>query len=303
MEDEKIIGLFWERDENAILETKTKYGKRMPYIILGMAATCLIFPFMALCYIWNSLVGLIIVMLLVLIVMNIYRSPAVALMPDVTPKPLRSSANGLINLVGYFGPIVISVVNMIPAFTFSQGDKNILHILVPVIVVLLSVIAAIVILVLKINEPKILEEVAPELKLGEELSTAETKVEEDEPLTKRDRINMWILLAAVCLWFMAFNAMETFNSTYADNYFSTYEEVVVSEDEFAYDDWDEIDIRKEDYDLDDPIQREKYVRCLLEQIGEAEQTIQSLTAEYASVTSYLKDMEEIEALPAAERDE
>lgn len=216
-------------------KTKTKYGKRMPYIILGMVATCLIFPFMALCYIWNSLVGLIIMMLLVLIIMNVYRSPAVALMPDVTPKPLRSSANGLINLVGYFGPIVISVVNMIPAFTFSQGDKNILHILVPVIVVLLSVIAAIVILVLKINEPKILEEVAPELKLGEELSTAETKVEEEQPLTKRDRINMWILLAAVCLWFMAFNAMETFNSTYADNYFSTYEEVVVSEDEFADD--------------------------------------------------------------------
>lgn len=77
----------------------------------------------------------------------------------------------------------------------------------------------------------------------------------------------------------------------------------VSEDEFAYDEWDEIGIRKEDYDLEDPIQREKYVRCLLEQIGEAEQTIQSLTAEYASVTSYLKDMEEIEALPAAERDE
>ena len=43
-------------------KTKTKYGKRMPYIILGMVATCLIFPFMALCYIWNSLVGLIIMM-------------------------------------------------------------------------------------------------------------------------------------------------------------------------------------------------------------------------------------------------
>lgn len=213
-------------------KTKTKYGKRMPYIILGMIATCLVFPFMALCYLWNSLVGLIITMLLVLLIMNIYRSPAVALMPDVTPKPLRSSANGLINLVGYFGPIVISIVNMVPFFTFSQGDTNLLHVLVPVIVVLISVVVAIVVLILKINEPKILEEVAPELAIGEEMSTAETKVEEDQPLTKRDRINMWILLVAVCLWFMAFNAMETFNSTYADNYFSTYEAAEVASEEF-----------------------------------------------------------------------
>lgn len=77
----------------------------------------------------------------------------------------------------------------------------------------------------------------------------------------------------------------------------------VNEDEFNYGDWDEIDIRKEDFELEDPVQREKYVRCLLEQISDAEQTIQSLTAEYASVTSYLKDMEEIEALPPVERDE
>lgn len=77
----------------------------------------------------------------------------------------------------------------------------------------------------------------------------------------------------------------------------------VSEDELAYGDWDEIEIRKEDFQLEDAGQREKYVRCLLEQIGDAEQAIRALTTEYASVTSYLKDMEEIEALPAAERDE
>ncbi|MBQ3253219.1 MAG: MFS transporter, partial [Acholeplasmatales bacterium] len=93
-------------------KTNTKYGKRMPYIIIGMATTIRVFPFISICYMANSLVGVIIVMLLVLVIMNIYRSPAVALMPDVTPKPLRSSANGLINLVGYFGPVLISVVNM-----------------------------------------------------------------------------------------------------------------------------------------------------------------------------------------------
>ena len=203
-------------------KTKTKYGKRMPYIILGMAATIIAFPFMALCYIWNSLVGLIITMLIVLIIMNVYRSPAVALMPDVTPKPLRSTANGMINLVGYFGPIVIAVVNMVPFFKFGQGETGLVKVLAPVVVVLISLVVAIIILVTKINEPKILEEMKDELALGEELSATNEKIEDDKPLSKADKKNMWVLLVAVCLWFMAFNAFETFNSTYCDEYYSEY---------------------------------------------------------------------------------
>ena len=213
-------------------KTKTKYGKRMPYIIIGMVATLIAFPFMALCYIWNSLVGLIVTMLVVLVIMNVYRSPAVALMPDVTPKPLRSTANGLINLVGYFGPILITVVNMVPFLKIGRDEQSLVKLLVPVAVVLVSLIAAIVVLVLKINEPKILEEVKDDLELGEALSTTVEKVEEDKELSKADKRNMWILLVAVCLWFMAFNAFETFNSTYATNYYSTYEEYVLTEEEF-----------------------------------------------------------------------
>lgn len=213
-------------------KTKTKYGKRMPYIIIGMVATIIAFPFMALCYIWNSLVGLIITMLVVLVIMNIYRSPAVALMPDVTPKPLRSTANGLINLVGYFGPILITVVNMIPFLKFGPDESDIVRIIVPVIVVAVSLIISIIVLTLKINEPKILEEVKDDLALGEELSTTVEKVEEEKELSKADKKNMWILLIAVCLWFMCFNAFETFNSTYTTKYYSTYEicEEVSAED-------------------------------------------------------------------------
>ncbi|MCR5113543.1 MAG: MFS transporter [Acholeplasmatales bacterium] len=212
--------------------TNTKYGKRMPFIILGMIATMIAYPFMALCYLWNSLVGLIITMLIVLIIMNIYRSPAVALMPDVTPKPLRSTANGLINLVGYFGPILITVVNMIPFITFSQGDKGLVHLLIPVLVVEVSLLIAIIVLVLKIKENKILDEMQEDLKLGEELSLTEEKVEEDKPLSKRDKRNMIILLIAVCFWFMSFNAIETFNSTYFDEY---YTEMSINEEEYNSD--------------------------------------------------------------------
>ena len=216
-----MLPIFGKLSDN----TKTKYGKRMPYIILGMAATIFAFPFMALCYIWNSLVGLIITMLIVLIIMNVYRSPAVALMPDVTPKPLRSTANGMINLVGYFGPIVIAVVNMVPFFKFGQGETGLVKVFAPVVVVLISLVVAIIVLVTKINEPKILEEMKEELALGEELSATNEKIEDNKPLSKADKKNMWILLVAVCLWFMAFNAFETFNSTYCDEYYSEYEVV------------------------------------------------------------------------------
>jgi MFS family permease len=204
----------------------------MPYIIFGMAATVVIFPFMALCYLWNALAGLIVTMLVVLVIMNIYRSPAVALMPDVTPKPLRSSANGLVNLVGYFGPIVITVVNMVPFLTFGRDETSPIKVLVPVLVVLVSLIIAMVVLILKINEPKILEEMEEDLKLGEELSETIEKVEDNKKLSKLDLRNMWILLVAVCLWYMSFNAFETFNSTYSTNYYSTYEECVLTDAEF-----------------------------------------------------------------------
>lgn len=218
-------------------KTKTKYGKRMPYIIIGMIATCLVFPFMALCYLWNSLAGLIITMFLVLVIMNVYRSPAVALMPDLTPKPLRSQANGLVNLVGYFGPILISVVNMLPFLKFTQNETSILKTLVPVFVVVLSVIIAIVVLIFKIRENEILENIKDELIEGEKLSLSDTKHLSDEPLTKKDKKNIIILLISVCLWFMAFNAVETFNSTYTDDYYSTYNVVEVTETEFSNDEY------------------------------------------------------------------
>ena len=216
-------------------KTNTKYGKRMPYIIGGMILTCFVFPLISVFYMLNSLGGVIVTMLLVLIIMNIYRSPAVALMPDVTPKPLRSTANGLINLVGYFGPVLISAVNMLPFCKFALGEKNIVIVLIPVFVVVISVIVAIVVLLSKINEPKILDEMKEELELGEELSVTQEKIEEDKPLSKKDKKNIVVLLISVCLWFMAFNAVETFSSTYCDAYFSEYTETTQVENLDEYD--------------------------------------------------------------------
>ncbi|MFR7881111.1 MAG: MFS transporter [Christensenellales bacterium] len=86
-------------------KTNCKYGKRMPYIVIGMILSALFFPLIAIMFYIESLLGVIIMMAVILIIMNMYRNPAVALMPDVTPKPLRSKANGIINFVGYLGAI------------------------------------------------------------------------------------------------------------------------------------------------------------------------------------------------------
>ena len=104
-------------------KTHTRFGKRMPYIVLGMLLTIVTFPFIALMCMWNSFAGVITFMLLFLIIMQSYRSPAVALMPDLTPKPLRSGANGIVNLVGYMGGVFATVLGMFSIFKLNSQSS------------------------------------------------------------------------------------------------------------------------------------------------------------------------------------
>ncbi len=80
-------------------------------------------------------------------------------------------------------------------------------------------LVALVVLILRIKENKILEEVKPEMLRGEELSETVEKVEVGKPLGKTDKTNLWLLLISIFLWFFAFNSVETFGSTYAKEFF------------------------------------------------------------------------------------
>ena len=192
--------------------TKTRYGRRIPYIVLGMFVAAIIFPLIAVAYILNSLAGVIIMMLLVLIVMNVYRNPAVALMPDVTPKPLRSKANGIINLIGYVGAIIGAALVLV----FGEAvDDPILSIL-PFLIVSGVMLVAMIILFIKIKENKIVEATREDMEVGETLSETLGTIDENVPLSKLDKKNMLYILIAVFLWFSAFNAIETFLSSYSE---------------------------------------------------------------------------------------
>ena len=96
-------------------KTSTKIGRRMPYILAGTVITAILLNLLPIidngfyegkASVFYGLVPFVIVLGLMLFTMSVYRSPAVALMPDVTPKPLRSAANAIINLMGAAGGII-----------------------------------------------------------------------------------------------------------------------------------------------------------------------------------------------------
>lgn len=202
-------------------KTSSCLGKRMPYIVTGTIISLLLFPLISVFYIKHSFWGVVILMGLILIAMNVYRAPAVALMPDVTPKPLRAKANAIINFIGYIGAIVGTLLTMV-FNKKSAGGEIVANVTIwPFIIVSIFMIVALVVLVLKIRENKIVESMKEEMELGETLSETNEVVTNDKPLGKRDKVNLWLLIVSVFLWYFAFNAIETFGSTYANEILNT----------------------------------------------------------------------------------
>lgn len=201
-------------------KTTTRWGKRMPYIVIGMLLTIIIFPFIALMCMWNIFAGVIVFMMLFLIIMQSYRSPAVALMPDITPKPLRSKANGIINLIGYLGGVFATVLGMFGVFkltatsTLAEVQNKVIW---PFVVCTAIIVCVLVFLLWKLKEPKLLAETKDDVEYGETLSDTLEEIKTDNTLGKGDKKNFIILLIAIFLWFMAFNSFETFGSLYFKN--------------------------------------------------------------------------------------
>lgn len=196
-------------------KTTSKLGKRMPYIIAGTLISLIAFPFISVLFAANSLAGVAIMMAIILIAMNIYRAPAVALMPDVTPKPLRAKANAIINFVGYIGAIVGGALTMLFTKTQFENGPLVRELTIwPFVITSVFMLVALVVLILKIRENKIVEEMKSELEQGELQSETLEKIEADKPLSKADKTNLWLLIGSIFLWYFAFNSVETFGSTY-----------------------------------------------------------------------------------------
>ena len=104
--------------------TNTRLGKRMPFILGGTAAAVALTLLLAGADAPGRFPLFIVVLGLLLVAMGTYRSPAVALMPDVTPKPLRSKANAIINLTGALGAVYSLIAIRFLVGTHADGRAN-----------------------------------------------------------------------------------------------------------------------------------------------------------------------------------
>ncbi len=202
--------------------TKTPFGKRMPFILIGSFVAAIAFPFIPVLFHENNVIGMIIMMAVVLLLMMMYRNPAVSLMPDITPKPLRAKANGIINIMGYIGGAFATVLGIFLKLSdyinAADGARKLWIIEVPFIAASVLLVVSTIVLFLTINENKLHEELKDDMEEGEKLAEIETPLEEDKPLSKANKRMLYAILAAEFLWFMADNAIGTYIGNYVIYY-------------------------------------------------------------------------------------
>ena len=156
----------------------------------------------------------ILVLCVVLIAMATFRSPAVALMPDVTVKPLRSKANAVINLMGTAGGILVLVLGMVFK---TSSTKNALMSYTPFFCAVAGImLLALVIFMLTVKEPRLVKEMELE---SRRYGLEEVPEESDTPrgrLGKGELRSLLFILGSIVLWFMGYNAVTSKYSVYAE---------------------------------------------------------------------------------------
>ncbi len=207
-----MLPLFGHLSDN----THTKLGKRTPYIILGTAAAVCFMLLLPVFDRTKNLLGFALCLGVTLFSMATYRSPAVSLMPDVTPKPLRSKGNAVINLMGALGAVIS--LGLIAFLVPKEGKPDYFPIFAIVAAIM---VAAVVILVLTIRENKLVAEMeatggyeSTEEELNEELSKG-------KKMPKDILKSLIFMLLCVAFFFVGYNAVTTFFSLYMTNYLGT----------------------------------------------------------------------------------
>ena len=198
-----------------------KLGRRTPFILIGTAAAVILMNLLPLLdngYAENGgrwrFAAFIVVLGGLLVGMGSYRSPAVALMPDVTPKPLRSRANAIINLMGAVGGMLY--LGVAAVLYPTDKVKNLVHVNYQPLFLVVSAImaAAVAVLLLTIREPRLsaenqaLEARHPEWNLAEDDGSGH------EVLPAPVKRSLGFLLASIALWYIGYNGVTTWFTTY-----------------------------------------------------------------------------------------
>lgn len=188
----------------------TKFGKRMPFIVVGTILAVFFISLLPIADKQQNLVMFVGALFFALLSMGLYRSPSVALMPDLTPNHLRSRANAVINLMGAVGGVYSLIMIKLLVGKEDRPDYQPLFISVCALMVV-----AVGILVITIRENKIKKQMV-EVHRNEEPAHEETNDagKEKTVLSKEVKRSMLFMLASIFLWFTAYNAVTTAFSRY-----------------------------------------------------------------------------------------
>lgn len=193
-------------------KTRTRLGKRTPYILFGTLVSVTLLVILGVFNELASFWGFMITLFALLLTMSVYRTPAVAYMPDVTPKPLRSKANAVINLVGYIGGIFATVVMMFLLKSEKAADGSSLYSkdqsFLPVFLIIAAfMLVSVLVMVFTVKENKVVSET----NVGKD---EDTPAQKGEKLPRPVFKSLVLILLSVFLWFMAYNAVTTAFSRY-----------------------------------------------------------------------------------------
>lgn len=222
MAADNVLALFLLPLFGAISDrTNTRIGKRMPFVLFGTGLAIILMNLLPL--IDNSYAAapsafktasFVVVLGLLLVAMGTYRSPAVALMPDITPKPLRSKGNAIINLMGALGGVIyLGVAAVMYPNSKVEGLTHVNY--QPLFMVVSAIMfVSIAILFLTIKEPRLVAEQRELERQHPEWNLAEDDGSGNETLPKPVKKSLIFLLSSICLWFIGYNAVETWFTTY-----------------------------------------------------------------------------------------
>ncbi len=198
--------------------TRSRFGRRMPYILVGAPLCAILFtliPRMPELWLLMS------VIIAFNLIMSVWRAPMIALMPDLTPDSLRSRANGVINLMGGLASIIAFLIGGRIAHSYGRGATFLMGAVVMLI--------AVVVLFFSIKENRLNPSLFDPIKDHDDQRSDQKKGATDEELPPggglsgfkklppASRRSLFFLLLAIFFWFCGFNAVETFFTSYATN--------------------------------------------------------------------------------------
>lgn len=199
----------------------SRLGRRTPFILVGSAIACVAVPLIAVANGMANLPFFIFSILLTLLAICMYRTMTVAVVADITPRPLRTKADSIEKIVGYAGTgvMLVAIAVMVPA-----GDNP--NYLPLFLLQAFFILGSAVVYAVRVREPELVQKMHDQsLRMGIEESEINT---DDSPeaggrakITDRGVLfSVAMILAATFFYYMSYNAMTTNISRYADLFFN-----------------------------------------------------------------------------------